>query len=701
VNAEFERVFWKNLYSFGVKIYNVYMIYGGTNWGNMGHPNGYTSYDYGAVISEDRLVSREKYSEAKLQANFLAASPAYLTAIPSSPQAGAFVTTRDLTVTKLQSNDTQFLVVRHTNYNSKDATSYQLLLKNTKIGDLKVPQTNESLVLNGRDSKIHVVNYDLFGHTLLYSTAEILTTKTYGSEVVLVVFSGPGEQHELAVDIVANTTSVRGSAPETIGKGDHTIFSWKTDSEDRAIGIGPLTIWFVDRQSAYNFWVLDIPSSNHGDVPYAGQGQASAIIKGGYLMRTAHIDGATLMITGDINETTTIEVIAGAPDSLNALIFNDKYAENWHQAFGVVTSTIQYEVPDVVIPDLSTQQWYYLDSLPEIHGSYSDHRWTQADLKSTNNSIRNLTTPTSLYSSDYGFHAGTLVYRGHFNATGTEQNFTIEAKGGQAFGFSAWVNSHFLGSFIGDRDAQSKQLSFTLPTLARGENVFTIVIDNMGYDENWIVGEDWAKNPRGILDYTLDGHRTEDVSWKVTGNLGGENYFDKVRGPLNEGGMWAERHGYHLPSRPDSGIPSAFREADRGPMDGISEPGIAFYSTYFDLNLPKGYDIPLAIQLPDIRAPSSIDENKTSGAYRAQIWVNGWQFGEYVSQLGPQTLYPVPVGILDYHGSNFVAISLWAMEEGGARIEEIKLVAGPVIQTSYPSVERIGAPFWEARSGVY
>lgn len=42
VNAEFERVFYKNLYSFGVTILNLYMTYGGTNWGNLGHPGGYT-----------------------------------------------------------------------------------------------------------------------------------------------------------------------------------------------------------------------------------------------------------------------------------------------------------------------------------------------------------------------------------------------------------------------------------------------------------------------------------------------------------------------------------------------------------------------------------------------------------------------------------------------------------------------------------
>jgi Glycosyl hydrolases family 35 len=45
------------------------MIFGGSNWGNLGHPGGYTSYDYGAVIAEDLSVSREIYSEAKLIVN--------------------------------------------------------------------------------------------------------------------------------------------------------------------------------------------------------------------------------------------------------------------------------------------------------------------------------------------------------------------------------------------------------------------------------------------------------------------------------------------------------------------------------------------------------------------------------------------------------------------------------------------------------
>jgi hypothetical protein len=88
---EFERVFYKSLFSQSVVVLNLYMIYGGTNWGGIGHPGVYTSYDYGAAIAEDRTL-REKYYELKLQANFFGRSPAFLTTRPQNidNQAGAF-----------------------------------------------------------------------------------------------------------------------------------------------------------------------------------------------------------------------------------------------------------------------------------------------------------------------------------------------------------------------------------------------------------------------------------------------------------------------------------------------------------------------------------------------------------------------------------------------------------------------------------
>jgi len=73
---------------------------------------GYTSYDYGAVITEERLVTREKYSEAKLEANFLMASPAYLTATPGNATNGTYTDTAAITTTPLFGDTTNFFVVR-------------------------------------------------------------------------------------------------------------------------------------------------------------------------------------------------------------------------------------------------------------------------------------------------------------------------------------------------------------------------------------------------------------------------------------------------------------------------------------------------------------------------------------------------------------------------------------------------------------
>lgn len=37
-NEEAERVIYKNDFSFGIAIVNMYMTYGGTNWGSLGFP---------------------------------------------------------------------------------------------------------------------------------------------------------------------------------------------------------------------------------------------------------------------------------------------------------------------------------------------------------------------------------------------------------------------------------------------------------------------------------------------------------------------------------------------------------------------------------------------------------------------------------------------------------------------------------------
>jgi hypothetical protein len=228
------------------------MIFGGTNWGNLGHPLGYTSYDYGAIIAEDRTMAREKYSQAKLLANFLFASPAYLTAQPQSNAnaVGAFTGNGDLFVTALIGNSTKFFVVRHTAYESFATTSYSITLP-TSRGDITVPQTGGSLSLHGRDSKIFVTDYDLGGVNMLYSTAEIFTWQKYDNKLVLVVYSGPGETNEFAfaVNSYARANVIEGDQSTIrVSKRDgYAIVNFDTRSGRRVVKSGGLFIYILGK----------------------------------------------------------------------------------------------------------------------------------------------------------------------------------------------------------------------------------------------------------------------------------------------------------------------------------------------------------------------------------------------------------------------------------------------------------------------
>lgn len=415
---------------------------------------------------------------------------------------------------------------------------------------------------------------------------------------------------------------------------------------------------------------------------------SSIIVKAGYLVRTAYLQGSDLHLTADFNATTSVEVI-GAPSKAKNLVINGNKASVKVDKNGIWSTNVEYTAPKLDLPSLKDLKWKSLDTLPEIQNSYDDSLWTVASHKSTNNSIGSpLKTPTSLYSSDYGFHTGTLIYRGHFVANGEEKTFFVETQGGTAFGSSVWINEAYVGSWAGTSVDSSYNATYTLPTLTSGKSyVITVVIDNMGLDEDWTVGSDEMKDPRGILNYGLSGHSANAITWKLTGNLGGEDYQDKVRGPLNEGGLYAERQGFHQPQPPTQKWESS------SPLDGLSEAGIRFYSTSFDLNLPKGWDVPLYFNFANTTSPPS--------PYRAQLYVNGYQYGKYVNNVGPQLSYPVPQGILNYQGTNWLALSLWAQGDDGAKLDSLELVSTTPVLTALSGIESVDQPKYQSRRGVY
>jgi hypothetical protein len=195
---EFERVLYNHNYALGATIHNIYMTFGGTNWGNLGHAEGFTSYDYGAQITEERQLWREKYSEVKLQAHFFHVSPAFLEADRHNGSLN-FTDTDAITVAPATTETTKFYIARHTKYDTIESVPYKLTVNTVDYGDIEIPQLGGSLVLNRRDSKIHLSDYPVGDEHLIYSSAEVFTWKKYDDKTVLVLYGGPNEHHEIAV----------------------------------------------------------------------------------------------------------------------------------------------------------------------------------------------------------------------------------------------------------------------------------------------------------------------------------------------------------------------------------------------------------------------------------------------------------------------------------------------------------------------
>lgn len=86
-----------------------------------------------------------------------------------------------------------FYVVQHATSASRAIHTFIVFLKTTE-GQIAVPNVN----LNGRQSKIIVTDYKFGKHTLLYSTAEVLTYGVMDVDV-LVLYLQEGQAGQICI----------------------------------------------------------------------------------------------------------------------------------------------------------------------------------------------------------------------------------------------------------------------------------------------------------------------------------------------------------------------------------------------------------------------------------------------------------------------------------------------------------------------
>ncbi|KAG7432303.1 putative beta-galactosidase A [Fusarium oxysporum f. sp. raphani] len=261
INHEFARVFNKLLYGLKATVVNFYMTFGGTNWGNLGHAKGYTSYDVGAAISENRAIDREKYSELKLQGYFFQSSPSYLTSSADNGTFRKFTDSCKVVVTQLKSTKTAYYIVRQADHAARVPNFYSVAIPTSK-GKLSVPRLGGQLTLNGRDSKIHVVDYPVGNANLVYSTAEVMAWRRFKSRTVLILYGGDSKTHEFAVEHEHECPESSGGNRFRCRSIDSLLtINWDVQPEGQALRFSSgLEVHLLWRKDAYNYWILDLPA---------------------------------------------------------------------------------------------------------------------------------------------------------------------------------------------------------------------------------------------------------------------------------------------------------------------------------------------------------------------------------------------------------------------------------------------------------
>ncbi|KAK2761685.1 hypothetical protein FQN54_001513 [Arachnomyces sp. PD_36] len=656
-NSEFVNIMYRHNLGERLTMVSVYMFFGGTNWGNIGYSPSITSYDYSAAISESRIVD-EKYWEGKNTGLFIDVA-SDLSKTDRIYVGTEWSSSPDVNVSVLANPDTnaKFYVLTHAPSNSTLMSNFTLPME-TSAGELEVP-TSGSASLHGLAAKVLLSDFPFGKHTLLYSTAEVLTASIVDGEEILVLWVPNGESAEFAIKDYA--ASQRG--PKIVQTCPGCDITFQQPSYDKILTVNfqqeagisivdfdGFRVVLVDRGVA---WKTYVPKLSNAPVPGLDK---NIIVHGPHLVRSAAIKGKTLELRGDTDYETVLKV--HAPAKVSRISWNGADIKHVKRKDRVLEATLpgpRLTEEDVLSQLNEPSEWSYADTLPEISPEYDDSKWIVANKTETAIPTKPETLPV-LYAEDYDIYHGYVLFRGHFPGSTSITSVFLNIQFGNAGGFSAYLNGHFLGSWIGTIDISGSD-TFTFPegVLNVGEdeeNVLVILMDHQGKDQR----EKAVTDYRGVTNVTLDGGG-EFTEWRIQGNAGGISNIDPIRGPYNEGGLYAERAGWHLPNFKTE----TWKTTPTLSSAAVTEnPTVTFFRKEFDLKIPTGYDVPLAIKLS---GPGGQE-------LRAQIWINGYQYGKYIPHVGKQDTFPFPPGILNYNGSNTLAISLWDVGGKGVGGEE-------------------------------
>jgi beta-galactosidase GanA len=630
----YERVFYGTNLANRLTVQNFYMTVGGTSWGWLPAPVVYTSYDYGAAIDETRQLRPKAVTMKSL--GYFVQSVEPLTKVDKGTDVATSSPAVKIEHTVNPDTGTNFYFAVH---NPSSATTDDAFTFPIETADGTYTAASR---LTGQDAKTFVADYDVEGNHLVYSTSEI-ETHVPG---VLLLYGRNGQAGETVLRY-PHQPVVRGlSSTYDAATGDLRLSYTHSGLQTVQIAGGgrpPLTLLLADQSTADTFWRVD---SAAGPV----------LVRGPQLVRTARTHGAVLELTGDTTAPADLEV--WAPRGSHVVTWNGDLVPTRPTPAGSLRALWPLPGPRPVrLPDLGAATWRYAPESPEAAPGFDDSAWLSADRTTTNSTTKPPAGQPVLTADDYGFHHGDVWYRGH--STGpVPDTLTLDYGGGGAGLLQAWLDGHYLGQNVLPTALASPPTrgtaTLTVPEDLRGDgpHVLSVMVRNDSHNEDGGVN-DAHKEGRGLITASLP------AAWKIQG--GPEALTDPVRGPLNNGGLFGERIGWSLPGYPDRGW------AVHPVPDTTAVAGTSWYRTTFQLSVPRDEDAAIGLTIGD---PAVL---RSGGHYRVLIFLNGWNMGQYIADVGPQHTFVLPTGVLNPAGRNTLALAVTSDGGPGEGLERVQL----------------------------
>lgn len=618
-DAAYERRFCLTNLANGIKIHNVYMTFGGTSWGWLPAPIVYTSYDYGAALDEARqptakLVPMHQIGHLLHSVPDLAElDRAEDTEVGGGPGLRAY---------HLVNPDTKAHI-----YVLRNDTSAEL------VASLPLPGTTVHVPVPGLDARLLAAGISLGGRTLRHSTAQPMLRLAAGHQDIAVFTGRPGEETETVLECAGrpSVTVLEGNADTGYRDGALRVAA-RLGGLTRVLVEGggvarPLLLLLADDETSVRLWRHDTPSG-------------SVLVYGPALVRTAVLHGTAAHLTGDTIGGADLE--AWVPHGVTGLVWNGQPLRTGATPSGSLRAARRLPgAGPVALPALTG--WRRKAENPESAARFDDSAWRRADRTTSYSTTRVPDGGPVLFADDYGFHYGDVWYRGRFpDADGAESVSFSYVTGTQGL-LMAWLDGRPLGTHrmpVPDEKTVRRgtwSATATFPVApGKGPHVLSVLVRRMQHDMDGRAN-DTHKAGRGLVSVSFGG-ASPVVDWRIQG----ESAPDPVRGPLNNGGLYGERHAWHLPGFADHGWQPA-----RLPRDERRQ-GVVWYRTVFRLAVDPGTDASIGLTLTD----------DPSRAYRVQIFLNGWNMGQYINDVGPQHTFVLPNGLLDTRGDNTLALAV-------------------------------------------